>query len=827
MKKYMKYIINEENFIALLISMTFLIFGPIEMYYVNDDLNSRFAISSVIVRFIVIAIVVMLLITLILLVAKKNNYVSKILNSIFFAIGVLLYLQGNYINVDYGVLNGAEIDWTSYKLYGIVDTCFWIIVIIVSIVVSLKLDGKIIKKVHLTISSFIIAIELITLVVLIITASNNKGIQTVKITDEEQFTLGSDGNVVILLLDTFDGAVFDELLEDDVLDIKQQFSDFTYYDNMAGGFPFTGSSIPLILSGEWYDKTSTYKEFINNAYMKTDLYKTLYENGYSIGLYGDPTMYGKSLEEYTRNIVSGKGDIVSGIKPIEKFYKITAFRYFPHILKKYTEYQDYSFSEYYADGIYKFEEDIDFYEKLVDESITLKSGNAFVFYHLKGIHSPYTIDENVTESSDSDERQQALGELKIVERYIAEMKEKGVYDNSTIIVMADHGYKGMGQCPIFLVKEAYANHELMYNSAPVSYDDLQGTFYCLTMGESNGMSSIYDFQEGDYRERYFRYCSVADLLNQDVPFAEYLVGDNVKDLENIKKTGTLYGRNGTYQSEYLKYSDGMDIDFGEDGNYEEALDSGYRNFGGYIYSYGTYTNMKIDMMDYRTGGVKFSIGLANVLDSPQRLQLYVNNNYVGECVAYSGGDLLSYVVPEEYLNQGITEFKITYPDAITQSDVVVEGHTAEGLSVVYDYINISLLDQVKKGNKYTFGKGGNAENIIGSGISQNEEGYGWSIGDESIFYWVIDDMVSDISIDVTLKSFIDENQVLKVYMNDDFVQEIDVTQNDFTISIPREYIVDGVNVMRIEYPNAISPREINGSDDDRKLSVAYEIMEIN
>lgn len=824
MKKYLwNTDIREHALIALLITVTFFIFGPVELYYTNVD-EFFFGITDIAVWLFFFCIAATAALLILQSIVPKR--IANIVSAVLFAVGIGLYLQGNYINANYGVLNGAKIEWDNYRIYGICNTGIWVGMIVVSIVLSVKLKKAIVQKIHGYLSGIIIGIEIITLAVLGITAPKP---MDVIVTDNEQFTVGDENNVIILLIDTFDAAVFDEMLYGEEGEkIRSQFDDFTYYDNMAGGYPYTLYSIPLILSGEWYDRTTTTREFVkNDSYVKSGLYPDLAQQGYSIGLYSHNLCLGSSIARYTRNLHSGKEKVSSANGAALAFLRLTSFRYFPHELKKYTSSENTSFDIFHSEEAYKLGDDIGFYEKLQNEGITVKEGKSFIFYHLKGIHAPYFMDQNVKAVENATEESQAWGELKIVESYLDQLKEKGVYGNSTIIVTADHGYKGLGQNPIFLVKEAEAHHEFTVNSAPVSFADLQGSFSYWAIGDSKGQTTIYDFEEGEERVRYFRWYALANQSNFEVPFVEYAILGDARDLSYIQKTGNLYGKEGVYRQENIKLASELQIIFSEGENYEDVINVGYRNFGGYIYSYGEYTDFKIDMSEYMGGDLRIDVAIAGVVEAPQRLQLYINDNYVDELVAKESGDILTYIIPESYLCDDFMEMKIKYPDMTQNAETQVEGHTDEGMAVVYDYINLNQLEELKRGNEYTFGIEGNADEIIGDGMGLAEDGLRWSCGKESNFYWTVREKKNeDVMLDIRLNTRIDGNQKLVFYMNDNLIQEITGDELELQVNIPSEFLLEGANHLKIVYPNAISPRELNGSDDDRELSVAFEKITI-
>ena len=97
--------------------------------------------------------------------------------------------------------------------------------------------------------------------------------------------------------------------------------------------------------------------------------------------------------------------------------------------------------------------------------------------------------------------------MTIVNRYLEKLREAGVYDNSVIIVMADHGY-GYDRvdstlsrgCPLLAVKGIGETHDTMqFDDAPLSYVDLQEAYRRLLDGKPSG--DCFDWKTGDERTR--------------------------------------------------------------------------------------------------------------------------------------------------------------------------------------------------------------------------------------------------------------------------------------------------------------------------------------
>ena len=69
-------------------------------------------------------------------------------------------------------------------------------------------------------------------------------------------------------------------------------------------------------------------------------------------------------------------------------------------------------------------------------------------------------------------QQQVAGNFYQISFMLYDLKEKGLYDNATILIVADHGDNHVGEYPMFLLKEAGATGPYRTSGAPVSYFDI-------------------------------------------------------------------------------------------------------------------------------------------------------------------------------------------------------------------------------------------------------------------------------------------------------------------------------------------------------------------
>ena len=104
--------------VAFLISLTLFAFGSANLYYTNVT-EFSFLFSKVWHYFLALALLVCTG-TFIILQICNNKYTKKV-TALFFAIGLLFWIEGNIIVWNYGLLDGHVIVWGDYFWNGIVD----------------------------------------------------------------------------------------------------------------------------------------------------------------------------------------------------------------------------------------------------------------------------------------------------------------------------------------------------------------------------------------------------------------------------------------------------------------------------------------------------------------------------------------------------------------------------------------------------------------------------------------------------------------------------------------------------------------------------------
>ena len=374
------------------------------------------------------------------------------------------------------------------------------------------------------------------------------------ISEENEFNMSSDENFVIFVLDTADSREFTSLLEDHP-EYRDIFADFTYYENMMGNYSCTMNAVAYILSGEWFENQEPLADYLNDVYLNSPLWEELWSRGYQIDLYEDDIRaQDDSVADNFGNVYHTTVRPNSYLELAKEELKLVGFRYAPYDLKRYCETREIYFDALQVSepdgttaGIFT-EDNMAFKEALLENGVVMdQEQKNFKFIHLEGAHAPFIYGGDMEYVPGGDYRQNMEASIALTAKYIDAIKESGAYDNTAIIVMADHGYNGQGDetdrdvwmrpAPMFLVKGMREQHDTMQISeAPVSYVDLWDAYMRLMDGKQS--DAIFDWKEGDTRERrYLRYSfSETDHL------VEYIQKGHAQDLDGMELTGREFNR---------------------------------------------------------------------------------------------------------------------------------------------------------------------------------------------------------------------------------------------------------------------------------------------
>ena len=410
------------------------------------------------------------------------------------------YIQFFLLNGQMSSLDGSEQKWDASKM--IINAIVWGVTLILFIVLAAKYKKA--KKLIIGASIYIMLIQTVSYVYLFtsmdITQKKDK-----QVIEDRVFELGKE-NIIVFVLDAYDNQEIQMVLEDNPNYIEP-LHDFTYYNNMNSRFYYTDFSLPYMLTGgnkdelDAEEKADTYTWYDNDCFLKD-----IESYGYDIRVLTEKKYVDKFVDTNpVKNYEEDSLCILDEEKTLSHFANAIRYRNMPFILKGFYRYGIYDFIDVIADtNIYRMGTD-DKFDDIVNAKGLKESDidKAYRFYHLYGAHAPYYMTEDARmDYSSCDPIAQFKGALKIVYDYLNELKKSGLYDNSTIIITADHGLnpgqvdalKDAGlSCdesksnPIFFIKLKNEYHdELNVDSKPLSHDQMFDTVMkCIDNGWNN------------------------------------------------------------------------------------------------------------------------------------------------------------------------------------------------------------------------------------------------------------------------------------------------------------------------------------------------------
>lgn len=207
-------------------------------------------------------------------------------------------------------------------------------------------------------------------------------------------------------------------------------------------------------------------------------------------------------------------------------YQFVACKYFPDIVKPsiWLDGSEFNFRQPVYDGYEAFNDtNADFVDKMKKNPVTvgIQEGKSFRFIHLEGCHGPNHLNtEGEIQDTPVMPEDSARGCLRIVQYITDQMKAQGCYDNSAIIIMADHGVSEDGVLvnPVFMMKPKNVTGTLQISNAPVSHKDYVASIMCAAGSEEYQKygESVFDVAEDAVRERYFYQYYLEEIFRAQI-----------------------------------------------------------------------------------------------------------------------------------------------------------------------------------------------------------------------------------------------------------------------------------------------------------------------
>ncbi|MHB8094252.1 MAG: sulfatase-like hydrolase/transferase [Candidatus Aminicenantales bacterium] len=613
-------------------AMTLFLFGPFTIFWTNI---LEFANTSADLALAGLGLALLASLALLLVLTGLKAVGPAFLEkgvSLVFATGFLMWLQGNFLLWPYGPMDGRDIPWAAMKRFGYMDGAVWILVLIAALVLSsavIKIAGKA--------ALLLIVIQLISGAVLFFGQQEPPSFKNFYVDATDEFVFSKRANVILLVLDTFQTDAFDEIIRNSP-EVAKPFQGFTYFRNSLGGYTFTELSVALMLTGRYYDNSLPFERWKKAAYESGSIPRVLKADGWQVDLFPKVSYSLYYSEDIASNFVRGRpaGERRFDVACV---YDLSLFRCLPHFLKrKIYNNQDWTVRrlyvrqpsklpkgkdamvrwirplerrtlknrELFSPQAYLWSQDVKFVDAMIAESRLSDVRGAFKFYHIGGPHIPLNLNENLGFERMTINRPNyirfATASLKLTGLFLDHLRRLGIYDNSTIIIVGDHGAGYQGQqfvlqpgmpvegddsdivtqssrvaaLPLILVKPPASPGDLKISDQPVSLADIPATvFSAIDLPARNSGPSMFDIDGSQPRERRFLFYSGRDIYSYYGDMSEFTVSGYGWQDRAWKRTGKVFTKDRVIELHPEKYVYGSAIALKSGGNALPYLEYGW------------------------------------------------------------------------------------------------------------------------------------------------------------------------------------------------------------------------------------------------------------
>lgn len=487
-----------------------LVFVPWSIYFGNSS-QFTFIFQDFFNITLVLLSVSIICLSIILIVIPQA--ISDYLVAVIAGLGLCVYIQSMFMNCFLGEMNGTEPEWNQHYLWGVVNIIIWIVFVIGPIIAKKKGIPHFAMITTLTATAFLL-LEIVAAVSMVISSSNNVWERKNQyfIDASKQFQFSSEKNILVIIFDQLGGGLIEPCFEADPY-LYDDLKDFTWYSDARGCY--YSATVPALLSevtGSYIRPAKDVQDLIEETWHSkatSSFYSQMQAAGYQSNIYV-PGSIGKpeSFHNYFSNVY--KENISYSINQQKLWHclvQISGFSAMPYFFKKYFFYGD-DFSNTVVQqqiGSYSSSEtaipqrnDL-YYNKLSSTGILVNAEHPiFSIHYSRGPHAPRCVDERCQYHVPyfEDLLPGARSSFFILSYYIQQLKEKGIYDKTAIVVFSDHGCKtkkyDKKQSNISLFIKPFFSNQTAFkkDSTRVLSLDILPTILQLAVGENGDYSSF-------------------------------------------------------------------------------------------------------------------------------------------------------------------------------------------------------------------------------------------------------------------------------------------------------------------------------------------------
>jgi hypothetical protein len=677
--------------IASACALTLVVFPPLTYYLLGFDQSAVSFLKFTSLLGCAAALTTLLLYGLIEVSDKSRNKTLIALT----LITLMLFVESNILIVGYPSFDGETVEWENYDRKYLEEV---IALIVMLGMLMLTRDNFVEYCSRIGVGLVVIQV-IFTLFVL--PYMNGLSLDTLfedKFIDEavESEVLSKNKNIVILIIDTLQSQPAFTTLERDEL-LRDGFSGFTQYINASTEYPYTRLSVPAVLSGKPYVNDQKYETYLLDSYfgeesilhnaMKAGYYVELTRWGVATPIPYDSSLYSNRVERNSFSYADIKPYVLTGLYSILPHWgRVKVHQYLSSELLSGTTDSNYSFHMRARNAK----------SQLIDQKV-LK------LVHLKGLHVPLSSYESQgvldNDKAIAPNRENYLSLTKSIlediRYYIGQLKQWGVYDNSTIMVLGDHG-SGLQRIsfdipqhwikpgelaiggalqltamPAVLVKMPGDSGNLKNNNNSLVLRDLNCTINTL-LREDREPEPPNHFCTSDSEKRKYYFTRNADLdlfgYFKDMRIAD-VVGPVYLE-SSWKFLSDVLTRQGLVKREFVKLDADDVVKFGIDGNAETFQQYGWGDSReGFTWTSGSRSSLELPIGNLEGNALVLKAKLIpflvpNKLES-QNVDIFVGGMRIDSWNVSSPGEY-QVTIPNSRIDNGVLRIAFDLKSATSQ-----------------------------------------------------------------------------------------------------------------------------------------------------------------
>ena len=350
----------------------------------------------------------------------------------------------------------------------------------------------------------------------------------------ENFRFSRERNVLVFILDSMPGNVSTEILRSSP-DLAAKFPGFVAFTNNVGMHDCTKRGLPGLMTGSYFDpRTSSKAEYPMSVYGAESFLVPYVAAGAEVSFVPDFLPYGFTNAKVERRIEvkgmqkHGWAAILRRSKevPYLSLFDVTVFRIAPYAAKAPFLYAKIRHDPMFGQDESNFWYEHAMYPRLAASPLT-DAKTVLGVFHTRGAHPPLLFDRDgrrmPPEAAWGKDALSTLVRNPIynLAKLMDVMREKGIYDKSLIVVVADHGVGVAPHAPghhpsesaVLWVKPEGAKGPFSYSGTPTGYSKIASFMKSAAAGSPDAASAESALRE---ENRLFRYQDADDRYHDIV-----------------------------------------------------------------------------------------------------------------------------------------------------------------------------------------------------------------------------------------------------------------------------------------------------------------------